>query len=63
VDECGNKWVCRVVYGTKPYKHFRIGGGWKRMVDARGLGRGCTVRLGAPTDGRNQTFYFRVIHH
>jgi len=47
----------------KPYKHFRIGGGWKRMVDARGLGRGCTVRLGAPTNGRNQTFYFRVIHH
>jgi len=29
----------------KPYKHFRIGGGWKRMVDARGLGRGCTVGL------------------
>ncbi|KEH33753.1 hypothetical protein MTR_3g452180 [Medicago truncatula] len=63
VDECGNKWMCTVVYGTRPYKHFKIGGGWKRMVDARGLGIGCIVKLGAPADGSNQKLYFKVIRH
>jgi len=56
VDECGNRWICTVVYATKPYKHFKIGGEWKRMVDARGLSAGCRVMLGAPTDGINETF-------
>jgi len=55
--------MCTLLYGTIPYKHFKIGGGWKQMVDARGITAGCHVMIGAPADGINQTLYFRVIHH
>jgi hypothetical protein len=63
VDECGNKWMCSLVYGTRSYEHFKIGGGWKRMVDARRLCRGAHVMVGTPTAGDNKTIYFRVIRY
>jgi hypothetical protein len=32
VDDCGNIWFCIVLFETRPYYHFKIGGGWKRMA-------------------------------
>ncbi|KEH41262.1 hypothetical protein MTR_1g047540 [Medicago truncatula] len=61
VDDYGNKWMCTLVYGTIPYRHFKIGGGWKKVVDVRGITGGCHVMICAPADGMNETLYFRTI--
>ncbi|WJX12029.1 DNA helicase [Trifolium repens] len=47
VDECGNLWDCALVYVTFPFKHFKIGGQWSRLVAARRLIVGQTIRVGA----------------
>jgi hypothetical protein len=61
VDDFGNAWYCTLVYGRHKYAHFKIGGAWKRMVDARGIGRGSHIILGAPKFGSNDTVYFSLI--
>ena len=40
VDECGNCWDCVLIFGTAPYEHCKIGGQWKRFVEARMLCEG-----------------------
>jgi hypothetical protein len=63
VDECGNKWMCILAYGRQPYEHFKIGGGWKRMVDASGISKGAHIMVGTPAAGDNRTVYFMVINN
>jgi len=32
VDENGNIWNCTLEFSETPHDHFKIGGGWGRMV-------------------------------
>ena len=59
---CGNKWKCMTIYGTRPYNHLKIGGGWKRMVEARRISIGTNIKLGAPAAGDNDKLYLVVKH-
>lgn len=52
IDDCGNRWKCIAVYWTRPYTHIKIGRGWSRMVNARMLGVGVKVVVGAPKVGK-----------
>ena len=63
IDDCGNRWDCYQVYQSMPENLFKIGGQWKRMVDARRIKHLVYMKLGAPTAGNNRTFYisFRPI--
>lgn len=60
IDDCGNKWNCITIYGTRPYNHLKIGGGWKRMVDARRIKVGTNIKIGAPYAGNNDKIYLIV---
>jgi len=46
LDDCGNIWNCITIFGTRPHHHIKLGGGWKRMVDARRLEEGVLVKVG-----------------
>ncbi|WJX77560.1 DNA helicase [Trifolium repens] len=46
VDDCGNKWNCMLIFGSFPYKHFKIGGEWKILVLARILKVGDHIKVG-----------------
>lgn len=61
VDECGNIWACTIQYVRGRDAHFRVGGGWNRMVKARGLGDGVRIIVGAPYVGRNEKLFFSVV--
>lgn len=61
VDECGNLWQCDLVFETRPYTHFIVGGGFSIMLLARRLCEGTHVMVGAPEVGSNHTLFFRVI--
>jgi len=58
IDDCGNRWDCIVIYQSLTDKKFKIGGQWKRMVDARRIKLGAYIMLGAPIAGNNKTIYF-----
>ncbi|GAU43971.1 hypothetical protein TSUD_283980 [Trifolium subterraneum] len=60
VDECGNLWICDLTLVTFPCKHFKIGGDWSRMVSARRLSIGVSVKIGAPPGGHNESIYFML---
>jgi hypothetical protein len=60
IDDCGNKWNCITVFGTRPHHHIKLGGGWKRMVQARKLEEGVMVKVGFPHAGMNDTIYIQV---
>jgi hypothetical protein len=45
VDECGNIWNCTLQFERKPDPYFKIGGGWNRMIKARGLQDVCVALL------------------
>jgi len=62
VDDNGNVWGCTLMYDNTDYAHFKIGGGWKRMVLSHNLRQGSCILLGAPVAGKNKTLYLRVIH-
>lgn len=62
VDDCGNVWDCDLIFGTLPYEHCRIGGQWKRFVEARRLREGVKIRLGAPMAGMNDFIYLDVVY-
>lgn len=63
VDECGNIWNCTLQFERKPDPHFKIGGGWNRMIKARGLQNGVRVIIGAPFVGMNEKIFFSVVHY
>ena len=46
IDDCGNIWVCELTFATIPYEHFKIGGRWKRFVEARRLREGVKIKGG-----------------
>ena len=60
VDDCGNKWNCITVFGTGPHHHIKLGGGWKRMVQACRLEEGVMVKVGFPHAGMTDTIYIQV---
>jgi len=60
VDDNGNVWGCTLIYDNTDYAHFKIGGGWKRMVLARNLRQGSPILPGASMAGMNETLYLRV---
>lgn len=62
VDDCGNVWDCDLIFRTLPYEHCRIGGQWKRFVEARRLREGVKIRLGAPMAGMNDFIYLDVVY-
>jgi hypothetical protein len=60
IDDCGNKWNCITIFGSRPHHHVKLGGGWKRMVQARRLDEGVMVKVGFPHAGMNDTIYIQV---
>jgi hypothetical protein len=63
VDDCGNVWDFDLIFGTLPYEHCRIGGHWKRFVEARRLREGVKIRLGALNAGMNECIYLDVVYN
>jgi hypothetical protein len=63
VDDCGNVWDCDLIFGTLPYEHCRMGGQWKRFVEARRLREGVKIRLGALKAGMNELIYLDVVYN
>jgi hypothetical protein len=63
VDECANSWDCVLIFGTAPYEHCKVGGEWKRFVEARRLREGVRTRLGAPMVGKNDTIFVTVVYN
>jgi len=61
VDDNDNVRDCTLIYDNINYAHFKIGGGWKRIVLARNLRQGSRILLGAPSARKNETLYLRVI--
>jgi len=57
IDDCGNKWNCITVFRTRPYHHIKLGGGWKRMVQACRLEEVVMVKVGFAHAGMNDTIY------
>jgi len=60
IGDCGNKWNCITIFGTMPHHHIKLGGGWKRMVQARRLEEGVMVKVGFSHTGMNDTIYIQV---
>jgi len=44
IDDCGNKWNCITVFGTRPHHHTE-------------LEEGVMVKVGFPHAGMNDTIY------
>jgi hypothetical protein len=63
VDDCGNVWDFDLIFGTLPCEHCRIGGHWKRFVEARRLREGVKIRLGALKAGMNECIYLDVVYN
>jgi hypothetical protein len=60
VDDCGNVWSCTLNYLAFPYKHFAVGGEWSKLVAARRVLVGETIKVGAKTidpNVSNDTMY------
>lgn len=53
VDDCGNLWFCTVLFETRPYYHFKIGGGCKRMAVVHRFYQGLRVVVGVLEAGRH----------
>jgi len=60
IDDCGNKWNYITIFETRPHNHIKLGGGWKRMVQARRLGKCVMVKVGFPHAGMNDIIYIQV---
>lgn len=63
VGDCGNSWNCIVIYGSRPFNHFKIGGQWKRMIKARRIPEGTRIKVGAPVARNNETLYLNVFRY
>jgi len=62
VDDCSNIWDYDLIFGTIPHEHCRIGGQWKRFVEARRLREGVKIKLGAPMAAMNDFIYLDVVY-
>ena len=62
VDDCGNIWVYDLNFGTVPYEHCRMGGQWKRFVEARRLRESVKIRLGTPMAAIDDFIYLDVVY-
>jgi len=51
-----------LIVASLSYKHFKIGGQWKCMIDARRIHEGPKVLVGSALVGMNETLYFSVKH-
>jgi len=60
IDDCGNKWNYITLFGTRSHHHIKLGGGWKRMVQAHRLEEGVVVKVGFPHASMNDTIYIQV---
>jgi hypothetical protein len=60
IDDCGNKWNYILIFGMMSYNHYRIGSDWKRMVSARRIKEGKSIRLGALIGGNNKKVYISL---
>lgn len=58
VDECGNIWECMLIYCRHPYAHFKVGGAFKRMVEARRILEGCHIMVGTLEVRPNEKLFF-----
>lgn len=60
IDDCCNRWDYIAVYQSLPEKQFKVGGQWKRLVEARRVKHGAYMIVGAPTAGNNNTLYLSL---
>jgi len=60
IDDCGNKWNCITIFGSRPHQHIKLGGGWKRIVLARRLEEGVMVKVEFLHACMNDTIYIQV---
>jgi hypothetical protein len=58
VDDCGSAWNCDLIYVTFPFKHYRIGGEWSRIVAARRLTVGRSIRCSAQAIGQSDSICY-----
>ena len=50
-----------IIFASLPYKHLKIGGQWKHMIDARRrIHEGAEVMVGVAVAGMDETLYFSV---
>jgi hypothetical protein len=49
-----------LIYGSFPYKHFKIGGEWKRLVAARRLEVGDHITVGGYVRENNEDLYLLI---
>jgi len=60
IDDCGNKWNCITIFGSRPHRRIKLGGGWKIMVLARRLEECVMVKVGFRLAGMNDAIYIQV---
>jgi len=60
IDDCGNKWNCITIFGSRPHRHVKLSRGWKRMVLARRLEECVMVKVGFSLSGMNDTIYIQL---
>jgi len=60
IDNRGNRWSCITIFASRPHHHIKLGGGWKRMGDARRPEAGVILKIGFPCAGKNDTIYIDV---
>jgi hypothetical protein len=46
-----------LIFSSFPYKHFKIGGEWKRLVAARRLQVGDHIKVGGYKHEKNEDLY------
>lgn len=63
VDDYENEWDCVLMFGLTPYEHCKIGGSWKRFVDAHKFFEGVRIMICAQVVGNNSTLYVTVIEN
>jgi hypothetical protein len=60
VDDCGHQWNCLLVFVSFPYKHFKLGGEWKRFVAASRLNVGDHIQVRRQVGGNDGNLYLTV---
>ncbi|WJX15146.1 non-specific serine/threonine protein kinase [Trifolium repens] len=59
VDDCGNAWVCDLIFVTFPCKYYKVGGEWNRMVVTKRLSIGDVIRVGVQ-GGHSECLYLTL---
>ncbi|XP_045814775.1 uncharacterized protein LOC123908244 [Trifolium pratense] len=60
VDDSGNIWKCIIICGSFQYKHYKIGGEWKRLVAARRIDVGDMIKLHCDVLGKDDHLYIKL---